>query len=243
MGSNALSIKLVRWLFVLAAFSVFVSHSNRACTVVIAMVSTNNTSVEYLSRTLNGNAPNSGFYSFVILLQTFERFASQWHGNRTSAVIFLFFFPFFFLSRVFHSKFRLVWTWFSSSRSLSVLICPPKQDLHRVPVVCLPLSGLHLLVPHGGHFDWYSINRQTQTPDRGAFVLASSASSFTINSLRCVDARNAESDPSPSRVAAHWPGIRLRASSETSFPPHLCSEAALSLSGLSFTSRGGLIAW
>lgn len=153
-------------------------------------------------------------------------------------MIFFFFLLFFF----FHSKFRLISTSFSSCRSTSVLICLPKQHLHEVPVVCLPISGPHLIVPRGRHFDWYSINRQTQTSDRDAFVLASAASSFTINSLRCVDARNTESDPSPSRVAAHWPGIRLRASSETSFP-HLCSVAALSLSGLSFTSRGGLIAW
>lgn len=130
----------------------------------------------------------------------------------------------------FYSKFWLISTWFSSLHSLSVSIFFPKQHLHKVPVICLPLSGLHLIVPRGRHFDWYSINRQTQTSDREAFVLVSAASSFTINSLRCVDARNAESDPSPSRVAAHWPGIRLRASSETSFPPHLCSVAALSLS-------------
>lgn len=142
-----------------------------------------------------------------------------------------------------HSKFSLIFDLIFLPLNLSVLICPPKQHLHKIPVVCLPTSGLHLIVAHSRHFDWYSINHQTKTSDSGAFVLVSAASSFTINSLRCVDARNAESDPSRSRVAAHWPGIRLRASSETSFPPHLCSVASLSLSGLSFTSRGGLIAW
>lgn len=139
---------------------------------------------------------------------------------KTSVVIFFSFF---------HSKFRLISTWFSPFHFLPVLICLPEQHVHKVPLVCLPLSGLHLFVPHGRHFDWYSINQQTQTSDSEAFVLASAASSFTINSLRCVDARNAESDPSRSRVAAHWPGIRLRASSETSFPPSLFCGRPLSL--------------
>lgn len=61
IGSKVLNIKLVWWLFILAVFSVSVSHSNRACSFAIAMVSTNNTSIGYLSRTLNGNTLNSGF--------------------------------------------------------------------------------------------------------------------------------------------------------------------------------------
>lgn len=97
-------IKLVWWLFILAVFSVSVSHSNKACSFVIAMVSTNNTSIGYLSRTLNGNALNSGFIHLSFYCRLWKELL---HSDMETGPVLWFSFLFFPFSILNLGSFRL----------------------------------------------------------------------------------------------------------------------------------------